>query len=398
MNTFPPKRYFDVVIVGARCAGASTAMLLARAGLSVLVVDKQSYGSDTLSTHALMRPAVMQLARWGLLEKIIASGAPVIPSTTFHYGSEAIRVDIKADPAVPGLIAPRRTELDRILVDAARESGAVVMHDIVVQDLIENETGRITGVRMRNIEGVSATVSAGIVVGADGLGSIVARRTGAQVIAQAKHDVACIFAYAAGHGVSGYHWHFLPKMSAGAIPTNNDEACIFVGMPKDRFVSEARRDLPASHQRILEEAAPELAARISPSSYSRFKAFRGAAGVLRQAYGAGWILVGDSGFFRDPATAHGITDALRDAEGATSAILAGTDEAFARFQEKRDYFALQMLDVTDAICSFDWTFEELKRHHIRLSEVMKDEAVSLGPVHTPEQVRRGTEARMPKAA
>ncbi len=120
---------YDVIIVGARCAGAAAALLLARAGMRVLAVDRQSYGSDTLSTHALMRPAVMQLARWGLLNPLIRSGAPVITSTTFHYGGHEVVIPIRQEPGIPGLIAPRRTVLDRLLVDAARDAGATVVHD-----------------------------------------------------------------------------------------------------------------------------------------------------------------------------------------------------------------------------------------------------------------------------
>src|SRR5215213_9842030 len=128
--------HYDAVIVGARCAGAATAMLLAQAGLRVLAVDRQSYASDTLSTHALMRPAVMQLSRWGLLQTLIQSGAPLIDSTTFHYGAEEVMVPIRPEPGIPGLIAPRRTVLDRVLVDAARVEGATVMHDTPVHDLL----------------------------------------------------------------------------------------------------------------------------------------------------------------------------------------------------------------------------------------------------------------------
>ena len=73
-----PSGDYDVIVVGGRCAGAATAMLLAEAGAKTLVIERQAYGSDALSTHALMRPAVVQLARWGLLDEILASGAPVI--------------------------------------------------------------------------------------------------------------------------------------------------------------------------------------------------------------------------------------------------------------------------------------------------------------------------------
>src|SRR4051794_29039136 len=101
MNAFQDlETRYDAVVIGGRGAGAATGLLLARAGAKVLVVDGQAYGSDTMSTHALMRGAVMQLKRWGLIPQIMAAGTPAIRSTTFHYGSEAVRVDIKPDHGV----------------------------------------------------------------------------------------------------------------------------------------------------------------------------------------------------------------------------------------------------------------------------------------------------------
>ena len=117
--------HYDAVIIGARCAGATTALLLARSGAKVLVVDRQAYGSDTMSTHALMRGAVVQLKRWGLIPSVTAAGTPAIRSTTFHYGDEAIRIDIKPDHGVDCLFAPRRTVLDR--KGRIRHDGGVVV-------------------------------------------------------------------------------------------------------------------------------------------------------------------------------------------------------------------------------------------------------------------------------
>src|SRR5262245_43742753 len=107
----------DVVVVGARCAGASTAMLLARGGARVLLVDKGAYGTDMLSTHALMRGAVLQLDHWGVLPEIVAAGTPAIHSTTFCYTESHVTVPIEPKHGVSALYAPRRTLLDRVLVD-----------------------------------------------------------------------------------------------------------------------------------------------------------------------------------------------------------------------------------------------------------------------------------------
>src|SRR5215470_6061864 len=133
---------YDAVVVGARAAGAATAMLLARRGLRVLAVDRGAYGSDTLSTHALMRLGVLQLARWGVLERIEALDTPRVSRTVFHYPDEVVDIPIKPQGAVPALFAPRRTVLDRVLVDAAVEAGAVVRHRVRLADLVRGAGGR----------------------------------------------------------------------------------------------------------------------------------------------------------------------------------------------------------------------------------------------------------------
>src|SRR3954451_6962727 len=117
---------YDALVVGARCAGAATAMLMARCGLKVLVIDRGSYAADTISTHALMRPGVMQLFRWGLLPRIVAAGTPAVCSTVFHYGGDVLEVEIRPSGGVEALYAPRRTLLDSTLVDAARRAGVEV--------------------------------------------------------------------------------------------------------------------------------------------------------------------------------------------------------------------------------------------------------------------------------
>src|SRR5262245_36813375 len=137
---------YDAVIVGARPAGAATALLLARAGLRVLVVDRSRYGDDTLSTHALMRGGVLQLHRWGLLDRIVDAGTPAVRGTTFQIGSDRISIEIKSAHGVDALYAPRRTVLDPILVDAAIEAGADVRFETTVTGLHRDDRGRVTGV------------------------------------------------------------------------------------------------------------------------------------------------------------------------------------------------------------------------------------------------------------
>src|SRR5262245_57137706 len=165
---------YDAIIVGARCAGAATGLLLARSGAKVLVVDRQAYGSDTMSTHALMRGAVVQLKRWGLTPEILAAGTPAIRSTTFHYSGQHGRVAIKPEHVVYCFFAPRRTVLDRLLVNAARKAGAEVRHGVVLPELQFAPNGRVVGVTLRDAGGSCMTVRTDIVIGADGRQSTIA--------------------------------------------------------------------------------------------------------------------------------------------------------------------------------------------------------------------------------
>src|SRR5512139_2547166 len=192
MRTSPADRY-DAVIVGARCAGASTALLLARAGLRVLLVDRGATETDTVSTHALMRGAVLQLDRWGVLGAIEAAGTPVIERTVFHYGAEVTPVDIAPRGGARGLYAPRRTVLDSVLVDAAREAGAEVRHGVILSELVWTRDGRVRGVVLTDRFGRVTRVDAAIVVGADGRRSTVAERVGAPTERLSRHATAMLY-------------------------------------------------------------------------------------------------------------------------------------------------------------------------------------------------------------
>src|SRR5215475_7546028 len=153
--------HYDVVVVGARPAGAATAMLLARQGRRVLLLDRDRYGTDTLSTHALMRGGVLLLSRWELLDRIVAAGTPAVRETRFDYGTDSVTVAIKPSPGVDALYAPRRTVLDRMLVDAAAAAGARVRYGVSVTDLLRDESGRVVGVSGRDRDGAAVTVHAG---------------------------------------------------------------------------------------------------------------------------------------------------------------------------------------------------------------------------------------------
>ncbi|AZO08690.1 NAD(P)/FAD-dependent oxidoreductase [Mesorhizobium sp. M3A.F.Ca.ET.080.04.2.1] len=373
----PRRAHYDAIIVGARCAGASTALLLARAGLRVLAIDRRPYGSDTLSTHALMRPAVLQLSRWGLLEPLLEAGTPLIETTTFHYGDEAITIPLDAGPDLPGLIAPRRTVLDRMLVDAAREAGAEFLHDMAVGDLIADTRGRVRGVEIR-AAGASLRVSADIVVGADGIGSLVAKCCNAPMLRHGSVSAAHVYGYAPVEPGAGYHWYFRDGLAGSLIPTNDGQACIVASVPTRLFDQRFRLGHAGARMEVLEALSPALAEQASRAPTDvRLQTFRGVPGFIRQAHGPGWALVGDAGFFRDPITAHGISDALRDAESLARAIVDGSEAAFAAYQRDRDLVAAQILATTDAVAGFDWTLAGIGETHRRLSAIMKAEVQAL---------------------
>jgi menaquinone-9 beta-reductase len=370
--------HYDAIVVGARAAGAATSMLLARAGLSVLNVERGRLGDDALSTHALMRGGVLQLHRWGLLGALLAAGTPPIRSATFHYGDEEVPIPIKPRDGIDALYAPRRTVLDPLLVRAASAAGAQVVHGVAALDLVRDARGRVGGAVLAGADGRRARVEADIVIGADGIRSPIARLTGAPVERAGRSATASVYGHFAGLPVDGYHWYYRPGVSAGAIPTNDGRTCLFVSLPPARFVEELPGGVDALYRRVLAEAAPEIARAVPRARLdAKLRAFPGLPGFLRRAWGPGWALVGDAGYFKDPLTAHGLTDALRDAELLARAVVAGTDGALAAYQATRDEVSLGLFEVSDRIASFAWDLEQAKRDHHLMARLMAREAEML---------------------
>jgi len=362
---------YDVIIAGARCAGASTALLLARAGLRVLLVDPAARASDTLSTHALMRGAVLQLHRWGVLDEIRSAGTPEIRSTTFHYGDEVIAIPIKERDGLDALYAPRRTVLDAALVDAASDAGAEVAHGRAVSGLLTDDRGRVIGARMSGSDRETVTIRADLVIGADGINSRVARLLNAPVTHSAPHATASIYGYWKNLGLEGNHWYYAIGSAVGSIPTNGGETCVFASIPPARFEARRRDGLEELYSEVLREVSEDLARRVAGSGGpGKLRAFAGVPGFLRRGAGPGWALVGDAGYFRDPLTAHGISDALREAEFLARSVIDGREEALHAYDEARYERVRGFFEVTDRIASFDWDMDEVKEHHMVLAKEM----------------------------
>ena len=363
----------DVIIVGARAAGAATAMLLARRSIRTLLLDHGPPGADTLSTHALLRGGVAQLARWGLLDEIVAAGTPPVRRTTYRHGGESVTITMKAAHGVDALYAPRRTLLDPLLVRAAADAGADVHHRTCVTDLIVTG-GRVTGVSAVAADGRCVDLGASLVVGADGVCSTVARLTGAPFTHLGRSASAATYGYWSDLPTDGYEWNFAPDACSAVIPTNDGRACVAASASPERI----GRGGVARLTELVAEGAPELAARLQQRCVQPPRTTRtwgGRPGYLRRAHGPGWALVGDAGHLSDPISPQGLTDALRDAELLAGAVGDGLrggstrvlDEALAGYEGTRDCLSLPLFDVVDRIASQRWDDREIAELLARFS-------------------------------
>jgi len=364
---------YDVIVVGARVGGAATAMLLARHGLRVLLVDRGRYGTDTLSTHALMRGGVFLLSRWGLLDRIVEAGTPPVRRTRFEYGDGDVSITIKPTAGVDALYAPRRTVLDRLLVDAAAAAGAEVRFGFTVSALLRDGAGRVVGVHGRDRTGDTVAVHAGLVVGADGIRSTVAREAGAATVRRGSAASAIIYGYWQDLPANGYEWFYRHGHTAGIIPTNAGEVCVFGGTAADRLTPAARSDLRHTYDEVLASATGGAGGRFADARRPRrLHTWIGRPSFIRDACGAGWALVGDAGSFLDPLSTHGITDALRDAELLARSIVE-TGPTLERFARTRDQVVDPLFRVVEQIAGHGWDSTQI-RHHLReLSSAMSAE-------------------------
>ncbi len=384
----------DAVVVGGRAAGAATAFLLARQGLRVVVLERGRYGADTLSTHALMRGAVLQLRRWGLLDDIVAAGTPPVRWTTFTFARQRITLPVKHSHGVDALYAPRRTVLDRLLVDAAIVAGAEVRHGVSVSDVVRSPDGRVTGVVARDGRGRRIQIDAGIVIGADGVRSTVADRVDARFERVGTGASAVVYGYWEDLRTDGYEWIFSPGAQAGVIPTNGGQACVFAAATPRR-IGRGGMDVLRS---VVADADHDLADRLDAASApAGVRSFGGCPGFVRRSWGPGWALVGDAGYWKDPLSAHGLTDALRDAELLAGAIGTacrgeqGEDVALAAYQARRDALSAELFATTDAIAAQNWDDDEIGDLLLRLSRSMADEVdalAALAPIPASRTDRR----------
>jgi 2-polyprenyl-6-methoxyphenol hydroxylase-like FAD-dependent oxidoreductase len=293
---------FDVVVVGGRCAGSPLAALLARAGLSVALVEQATFPRDTLSTHIFESAALAFLKRLGVLSAVRATGAPIVNRVDIRQ--EGFRAQVPAPQQAGdagGAMSVRRLLLDPILMEAAAEAGAEVWMGAKVTALVRDR-GRVTGVRVAR-DGSGQALEARLVVGADGRNSTVARLAGSRKYNLTPNER---FAY----------WSFFEGADPGPEPTvvfHRWSGNLVLGIPADSGLYQVLAlpelsDLPRFRQN-LEESYLEYVRRCDPVAHALSDARRVGKlfgilrweGFFREAAGPGWVLAGDAGHFKDPA-------------------------------------------------------------------------------------------------
>ena len=341
---------YDVIIVGARCAGSPTAMLLARRGYRVLLLDKSRFPSDIMSTHYIHLPGVALLKRWGVLDALRATNCPPITKVTLSFGGVAINPPPPPDDApVQETFAPRRTVLDKLLVEAALAAGADLREGFSVREIVM-DGDRVTGVRGAAKGGVTVTEEARIVIGADGLHSKVAAVKPAEYDTKPKFTFA-YYTYWSGFPQDGAELHFGEESGALIFPTHDGNACVATGGPTEGF-HEFRKDIEGNYLKAL-DAIPTVGERVRGAKREEpFVGTNDQPNYFRKPYGPGWALVGDAGYHRDFITGLGITDAFRDAQLLADAIDDGLaqrrplDEAMAGYEQRRNEVAKPLYDIT----------------------------------------------------
>jgi 2-polyprenyl-6-methoxyphenol hydroxylase-like FAD-dependent oxidoreductase len=327
-------------------------MLLARKGYRVLLLDSAEFPSDTVSTHLIHPPGVAALERWGLLRRLEATGCPAIHKYTFDFGPFVLSGP-PGNVQAPLAYCPRRTVLDKLLLDAAAEAGVEVRQAFSVDALI-TEGERVTGIR-GHVGGKAVTESARAVIGADGRHSLVAKSVGPAQYHDRPAVQVSYYAYFSDLPTDGAENYMRPYQGWAAMPTHDQLTALIVGRPIGEF-DEIRKDIEGSFFRAF-EAVPAFAERVRRAKRQTRFAAASVDGYFRKPFGPGWALVGDAGYNKDFITAMGISDAFRDAELCARALheaFSGAlpfDDALLRYQQTRDEQSLPIYELTHEIAT-----------------------------------------------
>lgn len=348
---------YDAIIVGARCAGAPTALLLARKGYKVLLLDRGTFPSDMpFSNHYMHQTGSARLKRWGLLDALAATNCPPIRTNHFDYGAFTLTGSpVPAEGGVTEAYAPRRLKLDPVLVEAAVKAGAELREGFSVQEVLWNGD-RVTGIRGHQKNGAEVNEHARITVGADGMFSIVAKAVQAEEYKSGPALEGSWYAYFSGVPMIGWHLWLRQDRVIFAYNTNDNLSLIGVAFAA-KDLPMVRANVEKHHSAVIQQHAPELWERMQAGR--RESRYVGGAipSFVRKPYGTGWALVGDAGYQKDPCTASGITDAFGCAEWLAEAIDAGfsgrqpLEQALAGYEQKRNQAELPYFDLTTQLAA-----------------------------------------------
>ena len=362
---------YDVLIVGARVAGASLAIRLAQQGRQVLVVDRDEFPSDTISTHFLAFTAVESLRRLGVLDRILDAGFR--PVHRHRAWIDDIAIEVPAGPPGSYSIAPKRVVLDHILVQRARELGAEVLERRRADGLIF-EDGCVVGAKVQTIGGGSRDIRARVVVGADGKLSHVARWVDAPRYNERPAGRPVYLGYF--HGISELpsttiEMFFKSDRIGFCFPMRPDEHLLAIeAQPRD--FEDIRRD-PMGWFMTMYATLPGMESRIREAQIDgKLVGVKSVDNFFRKPYGKGWALTGDAAYVKDPCTGYGVGDALAQAfllSRALGSCLDGADweTTMAAYQERRDGLLGPLFEQTVAAAeSLDSPRDELDRLRVML--------------------------------
>ena len=349
---------YDAIVVGARVAGATTALQLARKGHRVLLLDRCEFPSDMpVSTHMVWHGGVATLDRLGVTPRLESTGCPPMSMFNLDLGDFVLRAEAPPADGSARCFAPRREVLDSLLVTMAVECGAEIRTGATFEDVLW-DGDRVVGVRYVDEKGAGHDERARIVIGADGTNSSVAKAVRSPATNALPRLQGTFWAYFSSlplddmefysrPGRMVYSWYTNDGLTLAGMCCRYDDFQKLRGGPESSFHSEVSALAPAFDERV--RAAKRETPWLAGSTHN----------FTRQAAGPGWALVGDAGLTMDPITAWGITNALRDAESlaeAADAALSGQepwDAALSRYATARDERALPLFGFTSEMAKLD---------------------------------------------
>lgn len=378
---------YDAIVIGGSVAGAPTAMLLARKGLKVLLVDKDTFPRDVNSTHFIWPRGMSYLNRWGLADHIVES-APSFKKMDVHIEGIKLRGEVPLqylknrfmalhgnnDDVVDYYCGPRRYFLDEYLLSSAREAGVDVRENTRFSELIVDNNGgdkpRVIGIEATTSSGIKLRAKAKLVIGADGKQSAFAKKLGSEYKDYRELSTFAYYGYFSGIDKEELSIHKKGRFGTAIYPTLDKTQMALVYGPTHLW-RQFKADAEKNFFNIFDYCAPEITPLLRAGErVEKFKAYGHMPAFQRESTGPGWVLIGDAASFKDQVTAMGITHSFRDAELLSSYIASSIsgeyemDIAIDKFQATRQLDYEKYFDLVCNVAEMNnYTVEDLKYFH-----------------------------------